>query len=151
MKKGVRECGELDIGRPITLEYENMIMEQKPLTFRDHASLLRLLGHPVRLAIIQRLAAGPRCVADIQELLEKPQANVSQHLMALRAHRIVDYYEDGKLRCYYLARPGLAKLLAGLPADGYAVVRPSPEKVRRDARRLRCETAAEIPRNGRGR
>ncbi len=151
MKKGVRECGELDIGRPITLEYENMIMEQKPLTFRDHASLLRLLGHPVRLAIIQRLAAGPRCVADIQELLEKPQANVSQHLMALRAHRIVDYYEDGKLRCYYLARPGLAKLLAGLPADGYAVIRPSPEKVRRDARRLRCETAAEIPRNGRGR
>ena len=128
-----------------------MIMEHTPLTFRDHASLLRLLGHPVRLAIIQRLVTGPRCVTDIQELLEKPQANVSQHLMALRAHRIVDYYEDGKLRCYYLARPGLAKLLAGLPADGYAVIRPSPEKVRRDARRLRCETAAEIPRNGRGR
>ena len=128
-----------------------MIMEHTPLTFRDHASLLRLLGHPVRLAIIQRLVTGLRCVTDIQELLEKPQANVSQHLMALRAHRIVDYYEDGKLRCYYLARPGLAKLLAGLPADGYAVVRPSPEQVRRAARRLRGETAAEIPRNGRGR
>ena len=128
-----------------------MIMEQKPLTLRDHAAMLRLLGHPVRLAIIQRLAAGPRCVTDIRDLLEKPQANVSQHLMALRSHRIVDYYEDGKLRCYYLARPGLAKLLAGLPADGYAVIRPSPEKVRRDARRLRGETAAEIPGNGRGR
>ncbi len=128
-----------------------MIMEQKHLTLRDHAGLLRLLGHPVRLAIIQRLAAGPRCVTDIQELLEKPQANVSQHLMALRAHRIVDHYQDGKLRCYYLARPGLAKLLADVLENGYAVVRPSPEQVRRDASRLRGETAAEIPRNGRGR
>ncbi len=128
-----------------------MVMKMENLDLRDCADLLRCIGHPVRLAIIQRLAAGPRCVTDIGDLLDRPQANVSQHLMALRAHRIVDYYEDGKLRCYYLARPGLAKFLASLLADGYAVARPLPEQVRRDASRLRGEIAAEIPRNGRSR
>jgi DNA-binding transcriptional ArsR family regulator len=57
---------------------------------------------------------GPKCVMDIQELLDIKQANVSQHLTALRHARIVDYHEDGKLRCYYVARPGLVKVLRRL-------------------------------------
>ena len=36
---------------------------------RGKATLLRMLGHPVRLAIVSELAAGPKCVTDIQELL----------------------------------------------------------------------------------
>ena len=37
---------------------------------REKAQLLRLLGHRTRLAIIGRLAKGPKCVTDIQELLD---------------------------------------------------------------------------------
>ena len=126
-----------------------MVMERENLTLRDCAALLRCLGHPVRLAIVQRLATGPRCVTDIGDLLERPQANVSQHLAALRSHRIVDYYENGKLRCYYLARPQLARLLADLLTGGYGVVRPSREQVRRNARRLLDAAVAARSRHGR--
>lgn len=104
------------------------------MTVVEKAELLRLIGHPTRLAIIQRLAKGPQCVSDIRELLDVPQANVSQHLMALRSQRIVDFYEDGKLRCYYIARPNLAALVLQFLGDEYGVVRKSKDEVRRAAK-----------------
>lgn len=106
-------------------------------SLRDNADLLRLLGHPTRLAIIQRLANGPQCVTDIQELLDVPQANVSQHLMALRSRRIVDYCEHGNLRCYYIARPNLAKLLMKFLAEDYPVVERSAAEIKRLGNRAR--------------
>jgi ArsR family transcriptional regulator len=81
------------------------------LNLRERAELLRQLGHPVRLAILEELTKGSKCVTDIRDLLEVPQPNVSQHLMVLRQQRIVDFSEDGKLRCYYLRRPTLVQAL----------------------------------------
>ena len=78
---------------------------------REKAELLRYLGHPVRLAILEELLKGSKCVTDIRDLLEVSQPNVSQHLTVLRQQRIVDYSEDGKLRCYYLKRPALVHAL----------------------------------------
>jgi ArsR family transcriptional regulator len=112
--------------------------EMKP-DLRDTATLLRVLGHPVRLVILTELSLGPKCVTDIQELVDVPQANVSQHLAALRHEKIVDYHEDGKLRCYYLARPGLVKSLLRFIEGEYPVVHQSKEAVQRAARR-RTET-----------
>ncbi len=83
----------------------------KSLSIREQAEILRQLGHPTRLAILQELMKGGKCVTDIRDLLEVPQANVSQHLTVLRQQRIVDYSEDGKLRCYYLKRPTLVRAL----------------------------------------
>jgi ArsR family transcriptional regulator len=83
----------------------------KTLPPRERAELLRQLGHPVRLAILEELIKGGKCVTDIRDLLEVPQPNVSQHLTVLRQHRIVDFSEDGKLRCYYLKRPTLVRAL----------------------------------------
>lgn len=110
----------------------------------EKADLLRVLGHPIRLAIALELASGPKCVTDIQQLVEVPQANVSQHLAALRHAHIVDFHEDGKLRCYYLARPNLIRVLLRFIQGEFPVVRASKESVRRAAgRRLRqavCRT-----------
>jgi ArsR family transcriptional regulator len=61
----------------------------------------------VRLALLDELSKAPKCVTDIQDLLEVRQANVSQHLAILRQAKIVDYHEDGNIRCYYILRPGL--------------------------------------------
>lgn len=83
----------------------------KSLSIREKAELLRQLGHPTRLAILQELMKGGKCVTDIRDLLEVPQPNISQHLSVLRQQRIVDYSEDGKLRCYYLKRPVLVHAL----------------------------------------
>ena len=106
------------------------------------AALFRALGHPVRLAILMELAAGPKCVTDIQELVDAPQANVSQHLAVLRHERLIDFHEDGKLRCYYVARPGLLKVLLRLIHGEFPVSSRSKESVRRAAGRRREEEAS---------
>jgi len=89
------------------------------LNLRERAELLRQLGHPVRLAILEELVKGGKCVTDIRDLLEVPQPNVSQHLTVLRRQRIVDFFENGKLRCYYLRRPALVRALFGFISGEY--------------------------------
>lgn len=77
--------------------------------WRDAADRLRLLGHPVRLALLDELSKAPKCVTDIQDLLDVRQANVSQHLAILRQAKIVGFHEDGNVRCYYILRPELVR------------------------------------------
>ncbi len=75
--------------------------------FRNYAQYLRVLAHPIRLAIIDALREGTCCVNDVSELLRISQPNISQHLAILRKEGIVDYSEDGKRRCYFLCTPEL--------------------------------------------
>jgi len=84
---------------------------------RRQAELLRSLGHPTRLAILQILQQGPKCVRDVRELLDVSQPNLSQHLAQLRHHGIVDCYEEGNLRCYYLTQPAMVEALWKLIAS----------------------------------
>jgi ArsR family transcriptional regulator, arsenate/arsenite/antimonite-responsive transcriptional repressor len=107
----------------------------KNCSLRDKASLLRLLGHPTRLAILQELSDGVKCVTDIQDLLDVPQSNVSQHLTALRREKIVDFHEDGKLRCYFIVRPKLVKSLLRFLDGEYPMVVLSSCAVRRQGRK----------------
>ena len=104
----------------------------KGLDLRRKAELLRVLAHPTRLAILEELAAGAKCVTDIQDLLDVPQPNVSQHLAALRRDRIVDFLEDGTLSCYYVTRPKLVKGLLRFLSGEYQVVTCSAVSVRRE-------------------
>jgi len=103
--------------------------------WREQAELLRQLGHPVRLALLHELAKGPKCVADIQNLLDVRQANVSQHLAVLRQTRIVDFHEDGNLRCYYVARPSLVAALRRVLGGEHPIVPRSAAWVRQAAHR----------------
>ena len=73
------------------------------------AELLKALGHPTRLMILRELLAGVKCVADIEDLLSSPQPHISRHLAVLRHAKLVDFAQDGALRCYYLARPRLVR------------------------------------------
>jgi ArsR family transcriptional regulator len=92
------------------------------LTIREKAEVLRQLGHPVRLAILEELMKGGKCVTDIRDLLDVPQPNVSQHLTVLRQQRIVDFTEDGKLRCYFLRRPSFVRALFDFISGSYPEV-----------------------------
>ncbi len=106
----------------------------KNLDVREQAELLRQLGHPTRLAILGELQGGVKCVTDIRDLLEIPQPNISQHLAILRQHRIVDYYEEGQLRCYYLRRPALVQALFRLLSGEYPIVQRSKSAVRQEGK-----------------
>lgn len=101
------------------------------------AERIKAFAHPTRLAILQELAVGPKCVTDIEEILPARQSNISQHLAVLRHAGLVDYAQDGTLRCYYLCRPSLVKdLLAISVSDEEAIVR-TPEDISLEKEKLR--------------
>jgi DNA-binding transcriptional ArsR family regulator len=112
--------------------------------WREAAAQLRLLGHPVRLALLDKLSKAPKCVTDIQDLLEVRQANVSQHLSVLRQAKIVDYHEDGNHRCYYILRPGLVRDLMRFLGKDHPAKPQSAEQVRRAGRNRGTEIARRL-------
>jgi len=53
------------------------------------AEVLRALGHPVRLEILELLRGGELCVCEMEPALGLRQPNISQHLAALRSADLV--------------------------------------------------------------
>ncbi len=103
---------------------------------RAVAELLKAFSHATRLAILQELVAGPKCVTDMEELLPARQANISQHLAVLRHARLVDYSQDGAVRCYYLCRPRLVRDVLELAGRDEPVVKRTAEEINLDKERL---------------
>jgi DNA-binding transcriptional ArsR family regulator len=87
--------------------------------------LLKVIAHPVRIRILEELVKGVKCVSDFEDFLELRQPNISQHLSLLRQFGIVDYYVDGRLRCYFLVDPLIPDLLTLLGKD-YHETLPRP-------------------------
>jgi ArsR family transcriptional regulator len=105
------------------------------------AELLKAFSHPTRLAILQELAAGPKCVTDMEEILPARQANISQHLAVLRHAQLVDYAQDGALRCYYLCRPKLVDDMLTLVGRNDPVVKRTSAEIQADTERLAAALA----------
>lgn len=93
--------------------------------FRETAELLKVVAHPARLEILQKLESDVLCVSDMEDILGVSQSNVSQHLSMLRHSGLVDYFMDGKLRCYFLKDPRVIDILTLLKKD-YEGVLPAP-------------------------
>ena len=75
----------------------------------ERAELVKAFAHPTRLRILDELRKGTRCVMEMEEILPVTQVNISQHLTILRNARLVDFTQDGAVRCYYLSRPKLVE------------------------------------------
>lgn len=77
----------------------------------DHAERFKLLGHPVRLQILDALRRSPECVCHLETLLGKPQPYISQQLRLLREAGVVADSKDGLNVYYHLIDPQVAALL----------------------------------------
>ena len=108
----------------------------------ESAELLKIVAHPVRLAILAEVIHGPKCVNAIQELLDVRQANVSQHLTVLRHNGLIAFHQDGARRCYYLSRPALVTTLFAFLEGDYPTVRLTKEEVLEAATESRSVAAA---------
>lgn len=113
---------------------------------RAAAELLKAFSHTTRLAILLELVAGPKCVTDMEELLPARQANISQHLAVLRHAKLVDFAQDGALRCYYLCRARLVRDMLALVGRGDPVVKRTAEEIQADKDRLAKALAKGTPR-----
>ncbi len=94
------------------------------MTNHEVAEILKIVSHPVRIEIIEELHRGVKCVSDFTEILDVEQPNISHHLGMMRRCGIIDFFPDGKLRCYYLKNEkvyGLIQLLKSYNEEKDAV------------------------------
>jgi ArsR family transcriptional regulator len=76
------------------------------------ATLFRVLGHPVRVRILELLAGGERSVGSLQGELGLDSGGTSQHLSALRRVGLVESRRVGTTVYYRAADNRVFELLA---------------------------------------
>jgi ArsR family transcriptional regulator len=76
------------------------------------AQLFRVLGHPVRIRILELLGEGERTVGDLQAQLELDSSGTSQHLSALRQQGLLEARREGTSVYYRIKDPRVSHLLA---------------------------------------
>ena len=95
----------------------------------QRAKLLRVMSHPMRLVILQKLCERPHCVKHLNALVDVSQPQLSQHMAALRGAKLVACHACGPVRCYYILRPSLVKKLIPLLLDEHDLVEMDCEEI----------------------
>jgi ArsR family transcriptional regulator len=83
------------------------------MDLRQRAAVFKALGHPARLAMVDRLAAGECCVCVLMEMENLPKLSgptVSQHLIVLKNAGIVADEKRGKKVFYRLLMPCVSEI-----------------------------------------
>ena len=80
------------------------------------ANVLKALGQPTRLKILELLRNGERCVCEIFPAIKEEQSNVSRHLALMKAAGILASRKQGQMVHYRVRDPQVFKLLDGVSA-----------------------------------
>jgi len=75
------------------------------------ARVIRVLGHPLRLRLLEMLEDGERNVTELVLASGASQAMVSQQLRILRAERVVGDRRDGPRVFYRITEPKVSRIL----------------------------------------
>jgi DNA-binding transcriptional ArsR family regulator len=78
---------------------------------RQAGDLLKALSHESRLLILCILVKGERSVSELEEIMNMPQAAVSQQLARLRFDRLVKTRREGRMIYYSVANDEVAQLV----------------------------------------
>ncbi|MFE2866000.1 ArsR/SmtB family transcription factor [Embleya sp. NPDC059259] len=79
--------------------------------YQAKAEFFRMLGHPVRIRVLELLQDGPLPVRDLLAAIEIEPSNLSQQLAILRRSGIVTSSRDGSSVVYALAGGDVADLM----------------------------------------
>ena len=89
------------------------------------AQVIKCLGHPLRLRLLEALEQGELSVRDLQEASGASQAAVSEQLGILRGRGVVGARRDGAFVLYRITEPKVRKILACIRSCDTAERRPS--------------------------
>jgi len=90
---------------------QKLIRTLDPKGLAKAADVIKVVGHPDRLKILEFLEDGERSVGEIQDCLDLPQAIVSQHLARMRGWDIVESRRDGIHVYYRIIEPKVRHIL----------------------------------------
>ncbi|HEY9371759.1 metalloregulator ArsR/SmtB family transcription factor [Streptomyces sp.] len=80
--------------------------------YQAKAEFFRMLGHPVRIRVLELLQDGPLPVRELLAAIEIEPSNLSQQLAVLRRSGIVTATRESSTVVYELAGGDVAELLA---------------------------------------
>lgn len=89
-----------------------------PGMLEQAASVIRCLGHPLRLRLLDALEAGEATVTELQARTGTSQAAVSQQLATLRGHGVVAARREGPFVYYSIIEPKVHHILACIRGCG---------------------------------
>ena len=79
-----------------------------------YAQMLKAVGHPIRLRIVDILSHGERSVGEMEDLCQAKQAIISQQLKTLRLTGLVAFERRNGRTYYRLLETNLKELLVCL-------------------------------------
>jgi len=79
--------------------------DKKKKLFEKQADIAKAIAHPVRIAIVDFLKAGPQCVCDIATHIGSERSNVSRHLSVMVSAGILEHRKEGLKVIYKLKTP----------------------------------------------
>lgn len=82
-----------------------------PLVIERAARVIRVLGHPLRLRLLEALEAGESNVTELVAETGATQSTVSQQLAILRSESVVDARRDGPRVFYRITEPKVSSIL----------------------------------------
>lgn len=87
-------------------------IQQNPAKVKRIAQVMKFLGHPVRLQIVELLLNRKRMsVKEIYEFLDISQSNTSQHLKILEQAEILTSDREGTSVFYWVSKAGVPNLM----------------------------------------
>ena len=82
------------------------------------AAVIKCLGHPLRLRLLEALECGESTVSELQSWSGASQAMVSQQLAILRGHGVVSARRAGPFVRYSITEPKVHHILACIRGCG---------------------------------
>lgn len=97
--------------------------------YTTNADRFKLLGHPVRLQILDALRRNPECVCHLEAALGRPQPYISQQLRVLREAGVITDRKDGLNVYYHLVDAQTANMLNAALGPALPETRSQQEKL----------------------
>lgn len=86
--------------------------------YEEAARLLRVLGHPVRLAMVEVLSKRPWCVCELADSLGLNKSATSKHLSLLKSVGVIDMERTGtQVNCTLVMSCVLDMMHCACPGD----------------------------------
>jgi len=85
------------------------------------AEVLKVVAHPLRLAIIDLLMRDKLSVGQLAEIMNQPQAAISGHLSQLKARGVVQATREGRSCYYHVIHPSAKNVIRCIRKHGTTV------------------------------
>lgn len=93
--------------------YETEIVDTKKLQLNKmKAQIIQAAGHPIRLAILEFLGEGEKCVCEIVDTVDAQRSNVSRHLSTMVKAGVLENRKDGLKMMYWIKTPCIIKFIS---------------------------------------